>query len=78
MKCFLVRLSLILSLLLLVGLAVGQVICLLVTRTNSAIHDKLAGTVAVDFSSQMIFRSTEDLIAYKTRIHAEEAAKKSY
>ena len=67
-----------LSLLLLEGLAIGQMVCVLVTRTNSAIHDKLAGTVAVDFSSQMIFRATEDLIAYKTRIHAEEAAKKSY
>ena len=67
-----------LSLLLLAGLAIGQMVCVLVTRTNAAIHDKLAGTVAVDLSSQRIFRTTEDLIAYKKTIHAEEAAKKSY
>ena len=67
-----------LSLLLLAGLAIGQMVCVLITRTNAAIHDKLAGTVAVDLSSQRIFRTTEDLIAYKKTIHAEEAAKKSY
>ena len=67
-----------LSLLLLAGIAIGQVICVLATRTNSAIHDKMAGTVAVDLSSQRIFSTTEDLIAYKKSVHAEEAAKKSY
>lgn len=63
---------------LLLGLAMGQIGCVAITRTNSAIHDKLAGTVAVDFSSQRIFRTTEDLIAYKKQLHAEEAARKSY
>ena len=41
------------------------------TNTNSCIHDILAYTVAVDFESQMIFDSKEDLIAYKEKIHAE-------
>ena len=67
-----------LSLLLLAGIAIGQVACVLATQTNAAIHDKIAGTVAVDFSSQKIFRTTEDLIAYKKRIHAEETARKPY
>ena len=56
----------------------GQLGCLLFTRTKSAIHDLLAGTVAVDFASQTIFASTEDLIAYKKRVAAEKAARASY
>lgn len=59
-------------------IALVQVVCLIATRTNSAIHDLLAGTVAVDLSSQMIFRSTEDMIAYKKKIAAEQAARQVY
>ena len=55
-----------------------QVVLLIVTRTNSLIHDTMAGTVAVDIASQMIFRTTNDLIAYKTKIHAEQAARSNY
>lgn len=56
----------------------AQIVLLVVTRNNSLIHDLLAGTVAVDMSSQMIFQSTEDLIAYKKRIHAEKVARTDY
>lgn len=56
----------------------GQMGCVLFTRTNSAIHDLMAGTVVVDFASQTIFRTTEDLIAYQKRIAAEKAARASY
>lgn len=59
-------------------LALAQILCLALTRTNSAIHDLLAGTVVVDITSQMIFRTTEDLIAYKKRIAAEQAARQVY
>ena len=59
-------------------LALAQALCLALTHTNSAIHDLLAGTVVVDMSSQMIFRTTEDLIAYKKRIAAEQAARQVY
>lgn len=62
----------------LIALALTQVILLLVHRTNSVIHDLLAGTVAVDISSQMVFRSTEDLIAYQKKVAAERAARQSY
>ena len=55
-----------------------EVICLSVTRTNSMIHDLLAGTVAVDLASQTIFRTTEDLIAHQKKIHAERAARADY
>ncbi len=62
----------------LLGIALIELISLAATRTNSAIHDLLAGTVAVDLASQQIFRSTDDLIAYTQKRAAEEAARKPY
>lgn len=59
-------------------LALAQIICLAVTQGNCAIHDLLAGTIVVDLSSQQIFKSTDELIAYTKRIHAERAARKEY
>ena len=44
------------------------------TQTNSLLHDLMANTVVIDFPSQMIFDTPEELIAYKERIHAEKAA----
>ena len=55
-----------------------QLILLIATKTNSAIHDVLANTVVVDYASQRIFDSTEAMIEYKKKLHAEEAAKKEY
>ena len=55
-----------------------QVILMIATHTNSMIHDLLAKTVVVDMSSQMIFENEEELIAYKEKLHAEEAARKTY
>lgn len=60
------------------ALAVAQILALGLTRTNSAIHDLLAGTAVVDISSQMIFRSTEDLVAYQKKVAAERAARQAY
>lgn len=62
----------------LAALALVQLILLAVTATNAQIHDLLAGTVVVDYSSQMIFRTTEDLIAYQKRVAAEAAARQPY
>lgn len=59
-------------------MAIGQGVCLAVTKHNSAIHDLLAGTVVVDKSSQMIFRSTEELIDYQKKLAAERAARQAY
>lgn len=59
-------------------LAAGQAFSLLATKSHSAIHDLLAGTVVVDYGSQTIFRTTEDLIAHKKRIAAERAARSPY
>jgi hypothetical protein len=55
-----------------------QVILMIKTQTNSAIHDVLAKTVVIDVASQMIFESEEDLIAYKEKAHAEKAARQAY
>ena len=60
------------------ALVIAQVICVAVTTSNCAIHDLLAGTVAVDFSSQKIFRTTDELIDYKNRLQAERAARQDY
>lgn len=65
--------------LLVIGLlGVTQLIVLIVSRTNSLMHDLFAGTVAVDLSSQRVFESTEDLIEYKKKIAAERAAQQPY
>jgi len=55
-----------------------QIILLIVTKTNSAIHDVLAKTVAVDIASQMIFEDEESLVEYKKKLYAEKAARESY
>ena len=55
-----------------------QVILLIATRTNSALHDLLACTVAVDMASQMMFDSPEALLEYQKRISAEKANRAGY
>ncbi len=62
----------------LLSLTIGQVVSVLVTKSNSAIHDLLAGTVVVDYASQMIFPTTEDLIEHQKRIAADRAARATY
>ena len=59
-------------------LLLAQCVIAAVTRTNSLIHDLLAGTVVVDISSQMIFENTEALIEYQKKIHAERVARQDY
>jgi uncharacterized RDD family membrane protein YckC len=59
-------------------LAAGQVFSVLSTKSRSAIHDLLAGTVVVDYGSQTIYRTTEDLITHKKRLAAERAAREPY
>jgi len=66
------------GMLLLAGLVIAQVILLFAHRNNAQIHDLLAGTVVVDISSQKIFTSTQELIEYTKRIHADRAARKDY
>lgn len=60
------------------AILLGEIICMAVTKTNSLLHDVLAGTVAVDLSSQMIFESVEDQIEYTKKIHAEQVSRSDY
>ncbi len=55
-----------------------DIIMIIVTKTNSAIHDTVSSTVVVDFASQMIFDSPEALLEYKKKIHAEAAERSEY
>lgn len=66
------------AVILVAALALTQLISFCATRSHSLLHDLMAGTVVVDFASQRIFRTTQDLIEYKKRIAAERAARQSY
>ena len=55
-----------------------QVVLLIATRTNSAIHDVLAKTVVVDYASQRMFNNEQELLEYKKKLHAERAARTEY
>ena len=64
----------IVTLLLLFLLIVAQIVLLFFTKANTPLHDMLAGTVTVDFASQMIFDTPEELLDYKQKLHAESLA----
>ena len=66
------------GLIVIVCIGLLQLILLAVTRNNQLLHDLLAGTVAVDMASQMIFKTTDDLIAYQKRVAAEKATRQPY
>lgn len=59
-------------------LFVLQVGVLIATKTNSSIHDLLTDTVVIDFASQEVFDTEEDLIARKQQLHEEEVAQSEY
>lgn len=60
------------------GILVGEVLSMIFSRTGNLIHDSIAGTVAVDMASQMIFESVDAKIEYIKRLHSEQAARKEY
>lgn len=62
----------------LLGLAIAQLLTVVMSRSNAFLHDLLAGTAVVDIGSQMIFRSTEDLIEYRKQVAAEHSARQTY
>ena len=57
---------------------ITQIIFVLFSQLHTPIHDAIAGTVTVDFASQMIFETPEALLEYKKRIHAEAAERAEY
>ncbi len=68
----------VISIAVLLILLVVQLICFFSSRTNSLLHDTLAGTVAVDLASQRIFENREQLLEYKKALHAEAVTKSTY
>ena len=52
----------------LLGLLIGQALCISFTRYHSAIHDLLAGTTVVDMSSQTIFATKEELALWQNQL----------
>ena len=58
----------------LLGIIVVEVLCYVRSNTGSFIHDVVAATVCVDYSSQMIFETEEDLIEYKKQMSEEAIA----
>ncbi len=59
-------------------IAVAEIVCMAVSRTNSLLHDLIAVTVAVDLASQRIFESSEKLLEYKKALHAESVDRAKY
>ena len=59
-------------------IVIAEIVLLTTTRERCMIHDKLANTVTIDFASQMIFKTQEDMIAYKQKVAAEKAANQVY
>ncbi len=65
----------------LVGIAallIIQAACVLFSYLRTPIHDMISGTVTVDFASQMIFDSTEAMLEYKKKLHAEASERAEY
>ena len=60
----------------LLGLLILQLVSIVISKTNSAVHDLLAHTVCVDYASQMIFEDADALVRYKAE-RAREAAERS-
>ncbi len=61
-----------------VAILLAQIVVPFATRNKTGIHDLLACTIAVDLSSQMIFDSPEEQLAYHKRLHEENAAQADY
>ena len=68
----------VIGILILAAILILEIVLLIVTHTNSMIHDILAKTVVVDMVSQMIFDSEEDMLAYKKKAHEERVARQAY
>ncbi len=64
----------ILGTLILLAIALIELILPLATKNHTALHDLIAGTIAVDFASQRIFDSQEEKLDYIQRTHAEKVA----
>ena len=55
------------------GLLVLQIVLLIKSEHNAAIHDRMACTVVVDYASQMIFKTPEEAAAYHEKLEKTES-----
>lgn len=65
----------------LLGLAILFIIqagLVIFSQNHAPIHDAISGTVVIDFASQKIFNSAEELLEYKKKLSAEAAEKAEY
>ena len=58
-----------------VGMLILQAYVMIKTYTNSVIHDLISDTAVVDYASQQIFESEEELTEFLQRTAAEATAK---
>ena len=65
----------ILAIILFAAITILNIAMFFATKNKTPIHDMIAGTVTVDIKLQVIFDSTEDMIARKTLQHTEEVEK---
>ena len=54
------------------ALVLSEIVLLFATKARTPIHDIMSGTVTMDFASQMVFDSPEELLAYKQALHSEK------
>ncbi len=54
-----------------VAIVLLEIVLLFATKARTPVHDIMSGTVTVDFASQMIFDSPEELLAYKQSLHKD-------
>ena len=59
-------------------IALLEIGVLIYTKTNSSIHDLLTDTVVVDYVSQQIFETQDDLLAYQQEEHKKSVKKAEY
>ena len=64
--------------LVLLGILLVEILMLALTPSHLTIHDVLATTIVVDFASQLIFPDRDAMIAYKKKMHAQQAAREAY
>ena len=59
-------------------IAILEIVMMAVTKTNSCVHDLISDSVVVDFASQRIFESEEELLETKKKIHEEAVQRADY
>ena len=59
-------------------LAVCQLILYFSSENRMVLHDRMAGTVVVDFASQQIFETREDMLEAKKKAAKERAARREW